>query len=743
MKIHSSSEKGTDGIPAVSFEASPFGQLIMMLSYPFIRRSSLLTDRLLRLLSLISLGIPDTSGYGRKVLLEETDSSEDSAFLISESHLRLIVEVITSKNCSEEGLEEATSLLLNLSYGPPTTRDKILALLTEGVRELGTVVCTHIASLMNELKSMNKEGIIDINIRESGEDSSGSAEQDGSDKLFKGTLVDRFTKETVVVSAGSKGKGACELQLPSMAILTSKTSNQAFFLRLLKVIISLREAIRLAIKNYKQAGASIGAPIMSSTVLTMDSAARMFDSSTSGRTLDVSREEVPVPMEIDLDARVVLSDSRASGESINNLVAGESSSEKDKESKGEESGSDKKDDGEKVKPALDETKLLPPLSSLLDLTDLWDTLSRCLSELEHTADHHAVLVLQSAVEAFFLVHASSSDRDDKKPVMRESREAQLAHLQQDLPPVSPVAGDSSRNNDGELSESQGSSLVEASGGSSTVISPDTAKFLKFAETHRTVLNQILRQSTTHLADGPFSVLVDHTRVLDFDVKRRYFRTELERLDEGVRREDLAVNVSRSHVFEDSFRELQRRSSEEWKNRFYIVFEGEEGQDAGGLLREWYVIISREIFNPMYALFTISPGDRVTYMINPSSHFNPNHLFYFKFVGRVIAKAIYDNKLLECYFTRSFYKHILGKHVKHSDMESEDYSFYQGLAFLMEHTVKDLGYELTFSTEVQEFGKTEVRDLIPNGRNSTVSEENKMEYIRLVCQMKMTGAIRKQ
>jgi E3 ubiquitin-protein ligase HUWE1 len=94
-----------------------------------------------------------------------------------------------------------------------------------------------------------------------------------------------------------------------------------------------------------------------------------------------------------------------------------------------------------------------------------------------------------------------------------------------------------------------------------------------AETHRTVLNQILRQSTTHLADGPFAVLVDHTRVLDFDVKRRYFRSELERMDEGMRREELAVHVRRSHVFEDSFRELHRRSADEWKNRFYIVFEG--------------------------------------------------------------------------------------------------------------------------------------------------------------------------
>jgi len=96
---------------------------------------------------------------------------------------------------------------------------------------------------------------------------------------------------------------------------------------------------------------------------------------------------------------------------------------------------------------------------------------------------------------------------------------------------------------------------------------------------------------------------------------------------------------------------------------FSILSGEEGQDAGGLLREWYIIISREIFNPMYALFCTSPGDRVTYTINPSSHCNSNHLSYFKFVGRIIAKAVFDNKLLECYFTRSFYKHILGVLVK--------------------------------------------------------------------------------
>ena len=120
-----------------------------------------------------------------------------------------------------------------------------------------------------------------------------------------------------------------------------------------------------------------------------------------------------------------------------------------------------------------------------------------------------------------------------------------------------------------------------------------------------------------------------------------------------------------------------------------------------------------------------------------SQTNPNHLDYFKFVGRVIAKAIYDNKHLECYFTRSFYKHILAKSVKYTDMESEDYAFYKGLEFLIHNKVEDLGYDLTFSTEIREFGVLEVRDLIPNGRQITVTEENKMDYIRLVFWLQAT------
>ena len=54
------------------------------------------------------------------------------------------------------------------------------------------------------------------------------------------------------------------------------------------------------------------------------------------------------------------------------------------------------------------------------------------------------------------------------------------------------------------------------------------------------------------------------------------------------------------------------------------------------------------------------------------------------------------------------------------MGSEDYEFYKGLDFLLENKVLELVIDLTFSTEIQEFGFTGVRDLIPGDKNVIVS-----------------------
>uniref|UniRef100_A0A8C7K072 E3 ubiquitin-protein ligase HUWE1 n=1 Tax=Oncorhynchus kisutch TaxID=8019 RepID=A0A8C7K072_ONCKI len=736
-----------------SLEASPLGQLMNMLSHPVIRRSSLLTEKLLRLLSLISIALPDNKAtevpaghptpqsttatstaatasvslhfrgeFGlvypshntnTTVLCIESDTKLASTGL-TEKQLQLSVEVLTSHSCSEEGLEDAANILLQLSRGDGTTRDTVLRLLLSGARHLGYTLCKQIGTLLAELREYNLEQ--QRRARADAQSPDAPAEDTSiSARLKAGKLSSRFdgSESVVIVAAQKRTLGGRELQLPCMSSLTSKTSTQKFFLRVLQVIIQLREDTRRANKKAKQTG-RLGSTSLGSAS-SIQAAVRQLEAEADAIIQMSEVGSVSEPQAVQRD---------------------DSPMDVDQPSPLEQDPAPLDEEGNSQSETEERLPDLPLLSEQLLLDELWDMLGECLKELEESHDQHAVLVLQPAVEAFFLVHAT--ERESKPPV-RDTRESQLSHIKDEPPPLSPAP----------LTPATPSSLdpffsrEPSSMHISSNLPPDTQKFLRFAETHRTVLNQILRQSTTHLADGPFAVLVDYIRILDFDVKRKYFRQELERLDEGLRKEDMAVHVRRDHVFEDSYRELHRKSPEDMKNRLYIVFEGEEGQDAGGLLREWYMIISREMFNAMYALFRTSPGDRVTYTINPSSHCNPNHLSYFKFVGRVVAKAVYDNRLLECYFTRSFYKHILGKSVRYTDMESEDYPFFQGLVYLLENNVSTLGYELTFSTEVQEFGVCEVRDLKPNGGNIIVTEENKKEYVHLVCQMKMTGAIRKQ
>lgn len=398
-----------------SFSESPFGQLISMLSFNIILKSTLLTDRLLKLLSYISVGLPDavqlaTSVSSMPNALEASPSEsnnenatgtetnanataepaanatastasaataattaasaatattapttaaatdnttastsagaghqcvnrlksspvelDEKCLPESQDSLRLAIEVLTSKSCSEEGLEDATSLLLNLSQCSNVTRTFILNLLIDGAKYLAGVVQSQINDLIYDLRQLNQRNRSESGLSPSNsqqmpivqENANNDLQQPSTSKSSsttgtKGILQDRFTKETVVITSTSKQKARCELQLPSMVPLISKTASQSFFLRILKVVIQIRESAK--------------------------------------------------------DALAKESPNQAAKKIVLNSIE------------------------------------LQPLSETLQLDHLWNTLSDCLVELEENADHHAVLVLQPAVEAFFLVHASSQQQ---------------------------------------------------------------------------------------------------------------------------------------------------------------------------------------------------------------------------------------------------------------------------------------------------------------------------------------------
>lgn len=227
---------------------------------------------------------------------------------------------------------------------------------------------------------------------------------------------------------------------------------------------------------------------------------------------------------------------------------------------------------------------------------------------------------------------------------------------------------------------------------------------------------------------------------DFRRKLIYFRSQpAMRILSG----QCHIKVRRSHIFEDSFAEITRQSATDLKKRLMIKFDGEDGLDYGGLSREFFFLLSHEMFNPFYCLFEYSAHDNYTLQINPHSGINPEHLNYFKFIGRVVGLAIFHRRFLDAFFIGALYKMVLGKAVALADMEGVDADFHRSLQWMLDNDISGGILEQTFSTEDERFGVMTVEDLKPGGRDIEVTNENKKEYVDLMVKWRIEKRIAEQ
>lgn len=226
---------------------------------------------------------------------------------------------------------------------------------------------------------------------------------------------------------------------------------------------------------------------------------------------------------------------------------------------------------------------------------------------------------------------------------------------------------------------------------------------------------------------------------DFRRKLIYFRSQPAlRSNTG----QCHIKVSRENIFEGSYTEIMRQSPNDLKKRLMIKFEGEDGLDYGGLSREFFFLLSHEMFNPFYCLFEYSAHDNYTLQINPNSGVNPEHLNYFKFIGRVVGLGIFHRRFLDAYFIVSFYKMILKKKITLADLESVDAGLFRGLTWMLENDITDV-IEDTFSITEEHFGEVVTIDLKDGGHEIEVTQDNKKDYVDLVTEYRISRRVKEQ
>nr|XP_053634034.1 E3 ubiquitin-protein ligase Nedd-4-like isoform X3 [Cherax quadricarinatus] len=228
---------------------------------------------------------------------------------------------------------------------------------------------------------------------------------------------------------------------------------------------------------------------------------------------------------------------------------------------------------------------------------------------------------------------------------------------------------------------------------------------------------------------------------DYKQKYEFFKNRLPKPANVPNKFD--IKVKRNNILEDSFAIISQVSRVDLlRTKLWIEFEGEVGLDYGGVAREFFFLLSKEMFNPYYGLFEYSATDNYTLQINPYSGMcNEEHLRYFKFIGRVAGMAVYHGKLLDAFFIRPFYKMMLSKSIELKDMESVDSEYYNSLLWIQENDPADL--DLTFSVDEESFGRTSSHNLKENGGDIPVTNENKNEYIELVINWRFVHRIHNQ
>uniref|UniRef100_A0A671M4H5 HECT-type E3 ubiquitin transferase n=1 Tax=Sinocyclocheilus anshuiensis TaxID=1608454 RepID=A0A671M4H5_9TELE len=230
---------------------------------------------------------------------------------------------------------------------------------------------------------------------------------------------------------------------------------------------------------------------------------------------------------------------------------------------------------------------------------------------------------------------------------------------------------------------------------------------------------------------------------DFEAKLRNFYRKLETKGYGQGPGKVKLIIRRDHLLEDAFNQIMCYSRKDLqRSKLYVSFVGEEGLDYSGPSREFFFLVSRELFNPYYGLFEYSANDTYTVQISPMSAFVDNHHEWFRFSGRILGLALIHQYLLDAFFTRPFYKGLLRIPCDLSDLEYLDEEFHQSLQWMKDNDIEDM-LDLTFTVNEEVFGQITERELKPGGANIPVSEKNKKEYIECMVKWRIERGVVQQ
>ena len=187
-----------------------------------------------------------------------------------------------------------------------------------------------------------------------------------------------------------------------------------------------------------------------------------------------------------------------------------------------------------------------------------------------------------------------------------------------------------------------------------------------------------------------------------------------------------LNLTRNNLLKESMAQIKNVNL---KKELKINFKGEVSYDAGGIMREWFTTVFQTLEADKLKLFIISDSNEFSYIINPFLSHNKENLEYFAFIGKLIAKALFDNITVNICFNKLIYKMILQEEINFNDLLFIDYTLYTSLKNLKEIGLsQNNNLEVYYSIEMKDvYNHTHSLELVNKGREIPLT--NIDDYIK--------------
>ncbi|TRZ23540.1 hypothetical protein HGM15179_003554 [Zosterops borbonicus] len=185
---------------------------------------------------------------------------------------------------------------------------------------------------------------------------------------------------------------------------------------------------------------------------------------------------------------------------------------------------------------------------------------------------------------------------------------------------------------------------------------------------------------------------------------------------------LVLHVRRSNLVGDALRELSIHSDIDLKKPLKVIFDGEEAVDAGGVTKEFFLLLLKELLNPIYGMFTYYPESNLLWF-SDTCFVEHN---WFHLIGIICGLAIYNFTVVDLHFPLALYKKLLNVKPCLEDLKELSPTEGRSLQQLLDYPGEDVEetFCLNFTICRESYGVTEQKNLVEDGDKILVQKDNR-------------------